>query len=181
MNKESKLQNYFNFTLGDLRENQQGRITENQRAHVKGNVQRFNSRILVFLVIVLMISVGIFFVVRMVSSSAGSSSDLPVSAFLGPGITVIVLIVFMASRTNKKNDFSLQKAEGKVNFVWVERQVMNQDRTGYKTEQSLQMRVDGASFNVSENLMDIINQGDNCRFYYTGGGDIVSAEFIDKP
>ncbi len=181
MSNKEKLQQYFNFTQSDLQANQQGRITENQRAHVKGKVQRFNSRILIFLVIVLMISVGAFFVVRMVSSSAGSSSGLPVSAFLGPGITVIVLIVFMASRTNKKNDFSLQKAEGKVNFVWVERQVMNQDRTGYKTEQSLQMRVDGASFNVSKNLMDIINQGDNCRFYYTGGGDIVSAEFIDKP
>lgn len=179
MSKDIKLQEYFNFTQSELRENQQGRITETQRAHVKGKVQRFNSRISIFLAILVMISVGIFFVVRMMSSSAGSSSGLPVSAFLGPGITVMVLIVFMASRTNRKNDLSIQKAEGAVNFIWVERQVMNQDRTGYKTEQGLQMRVGGVSFNVSENLMDIINQGDNCRFYYTGGGDIVSAEFMN--
>ena len=180
MSKDLKLQEYFNFTQSDLQENRQGRVTENQRAQVKGRVQRFNSRIVIFLAIILLISVGAFFAVRMASSGGGSLSGLPIRAFLGPGLTVTVLIIFMASRTNKKNDFSLQKAEGVVNFVWVERQVPNQDRTGYKTEKSLQMRVGGVSFNVSENLVDIINQGDTCRFYYTGGGDIVSAEFLEN-
>jgi len=181
MSENEKLQKYFNFTPSDLHENRQGRITENQRVHVKGKVQKFNSRIVIILAIILVLSVGAFFAVRMVSAGTGSSNGLPVRAFLGPVITVIVLVVFMASRTNRKNDFSLQKAEGTANFVWVEHQVMNQDRTGYKTEKSLQMRVGGSSFNVSQNLMDIINQGDNVRFYYTGGGDIVSAEFLDKP
>ena len=180
MSKDLKLQEYFNFTQNDLQANRQGRVTENQQARVKGKVQRFNSRILIFLALLLFLSVGVFFVVHMVSSGGGSSNGLPVTAFLGPGITIIVLIVFMASRTNQKNDFSLQKAEGTVNFVWVERRIMNQDQTGYKTEKSLQMQVGGVSFNVSKNLMDILNQGDNVRFYYTGGGDIVSAEFVDK-
>lgn len=181
MSKELKLQEYFKFTPNDLHENQQGRITENQRTHVKGKVQRFNSRILVFMALLLILSVGAFFVVRVASAGAGGgSSGFPASAILGPGLTVVILIVFMVSRTNRKNDLSIQKAEGVVNFAWVEHQVMNQDRTGYKTEKSLQMRVGGASFNVNEKLMDIINQGDNVRFYYTGGGDIVSAEFVDS-
>ena len=181
MTKDSKLQEYFNFTQSDLQANRQGRVTEKQRAHVKGKVQRFNSRIAVFLAFFLFISIGAFFVVRMVSSGTEVSGGLPISAFLGPGITVVILIVFMMSRTNRKNDFSVKKAEGTVNFVWVERRIMNQDKTGYKTEKNLQMQVGGVSFNVSKNLMDIINQGDNVRFYHTGGGDIVSAEFLDKP
>lgn len=181
MNKNEKLQQYFNFTQGDLHANRQGRITENQQTQVKGRVQRFNSRILIFVAVLLLVSVGVFFAVRMISVSGSSSSGFPVSSLFGPAITVIVLIIFMANRTNKKNDFSIKKAEGTVNFVWVEHRIANQDNTGYKTEKSLEMRVSGVSFNVNQNLMDIIDQGDNVRFYYTGGGDIVSAEFVDKP
>lgn len=180
MSKELKLQQYFNFTPNDLQANRQGRVTENQQMHIKGKVQRFNSRILIFIAVVLMISMGAFFAVRMVAASSNSDSELSTSFLLGPAITLIVLTVFMASRTNKKNDYSLKQVEGTVNFVWVERRVANQDNTGYKTEKSLQMRVDGVSFNVSQNLMDIIDQSDNVRFYYTVGGDIVSAEFVER-
>lgn len=180
MSYDLKLQEYFNFTQNDLQANRQGRVTENQQAHVKGKVQRFNSRILVVLAIMFVIGFGVNFAVRMASASNDFSGSIPTAA-LGPVITIVVLILFMAVRSNKKNDFSLQKVEGIVNFVWVENRVPNQDRTGYKTEKSLQMKVGGVSFNVSENLIGIINQGDECRFYYTGGGDIVSAEFLSKP
>lgn len=178
MTANQKLQEYFKFTQSDLQANRQGRVTENQQAHVKGRVQRFNSRIFIFVAVLLMISAGVFFAVRLASGSSNSEGGFPTSFLFGPAITIIILIVFVATRANKKNDFSLKKAEGMVNFVWVERRVANQDNTGYKTEKSLEMRVDGVSFNVSKNLMDIINQGDNVRFYYTGGGEIVSAEFV---
>lgn len=178
MTANQKLQEYFKFTQSDLQANRQGRVTENQQAHVKGRVQRFNSRIFIFVAVLLMISAGVFFAVRLASGSGNSEGGFPTSFLFGPAITLIILIVFVATRTNKKNDFSLKKAEGMVNFVWVERRVANQDNTGYKTEKSLEMRVDGVSFNVSKNLTDIINQGDNVRFYYTGGGEIVSAEFV---
>ena len=180
MSKELKLQEYFNFTQSDLQANLQGRVTENQQAHVKGKVQRFNSRILVVLAIMFVIGFGVNFAVRMASASSDFSGSIPTAA-LGPVITIVVLILFMVFRTNKKKDFSLQKAEGMVNFVRVERRIANQDNTGYKTEKSLQMKVGSASFNVSENLVGIINQGENVRFYYTGGGEIVSAEFLSKP
>ncbi|MBE0671347.1 MAG: hypothetical protein IH588_12220 [Anaerolineales bacterium] len=177
MTKDLKLQEYFKFTQSDLQQNQQGRVTEKQQAHVKGKVQRFNSRIIVVLVIMFVIGFGVNFAVRMASASGNFSGSIPTAA-LGPVITIVVLILFMVFRTNKKNDFSLKKVEGTVNFAWVERRVSNMDRTGYKTEKSLEMRVGGVTFNVSPNLMDIIDQGDNVRFYYTGGGEIVSAEFV---
>lgn len=179
MTKELKLQEYFNFTQSDLQENRQGRVTENQQAHVKGKVQRFNSRIIIVLVIMFVIGFGVNFAVRMASAGGDFSGSIPTAAF-APLITIVILILFMAFRTNKKNDLSLKKIDGTVNFVWVEHRIANQDNTGYKTEKKLEMRVGGVSFNVSQNLMDILNQGDNVRFYYTGGGDIVSAEFIDK-
>ena len=179
MSKTEKLQQYFNFTQSDLQANRQGRITENQQAHVKGKVQRFNSRIIVVLVIMFVLGLGATFAVRMASASSGLTGSIPTAA-LGPVITIVILILFMVFRTNKKNDFSIKKTEGVVNFVWVERQIANQDNTGYKTEKSLQIRVGGVSFNITQKLMDIVNQGDNVRFYYTGGGDIVSAEFVEK-
>ncbi|GAB4401845.1 MAG: hypothetical protein OHK003_28760 [Anaerolineales bacterium] len=179
MSTNEKLQQYFNFTQNDLQANRQGRVTENQQAHVKGKVQRFNSRIIIFMAVAFVIAFGINFAIRVTSASDAFSGSIPTAA-LGPVITMIVLVLFMVFRTNKKNDFSLKKAEGTVNFVWVERRVANQDRTGYKTEKSLQMRVGGTSFNVREDLIDIINQGDNVRFFYTGGGDIISAEFLDQ-
>lgn|GEM_PF-1254280 len=175
-----KLKTYFNFTPSDLQANRQGRITESQQAHIKAKVQRFNSRIIVFIAVIAVIAViafGVNFAVRLASAGDGFSNSITNMA-LGPVITILVLIFFIAFRSNKKSDVSIKKIEGVVNFVWVERQVSNMDRTGYKTEKSLEMRVGGVSFNVNQNLMDIINQGDNVRFYYTGGGEIVSAEFV---
>jgi hypothetical protein len=42
------------------------------------------------------------------------------------------------------------------------------------------MHVNDVSFDVQKDILEIIDQGDNVRFYYTGGGDIVSAEFVEK-
>jgi len=183
MSKNEKLQEYFHFNQNDLQANRQGRVTENQRAHIKGKVQRYNNRILIVLGVVLVIGFIANFAIRIAAASGELSnlfSSLPMGA-VGPIFAAFIMVIFLIFRTQKKNEQSLLKAEGTVNFVWVERRVSNQDRTGYKTVKSLQMRVGGVSFNVNENLMDIINQGDNVRFYYASGGDIVSAEFIDKP
>jgi len=181
MPQDEKLQQYFNFTQDDLLANQQGRVTENQQEHVKGKVQNFNNRILIVLIVVFLIGLAVNSAIR---TSYAVSNGFPIplpTPMLGPVIVITLMVVFMSVRSKKKNNFSLKKVEGTVNFVWVERQVSNQDRTGYKTEKSLQMRVGGVSFNVNQKLMDVINEGDTCRFYYTGGGDIISAEFIDKP
>jgi len=90
MSNDEKFQQYFNFNHGELLANTQGRVTENQQAHVKSKVQRFNSRILVTLTVVFVIGFGMNFAVRMASATDGSfSTSLPVS-MLGPVIVVIL-------------------------------------------------------------------------------------------
>lgn len=182
MSKNEKLQEYFHFNQNDLQANRQGRVTEDQRAQIKAKVQRYNNRILIVLGVVLVIGFIANFAIRIAAASDEFSklfSSLPMGA-VGSLFASFIMVIFLIFRTQKKNEHSLLKVEGTVNFVWVESRVSNQDRTGYKTIKNLQMRVGGVSFNVNENLIDIINQGDNARFYYSSGGDIVSAEFVEK-
>ncbi len=178
MDRNEKLQEYFQFDEVDLRENRQGRVSELQRSIVKNRVGSFNRNALIVSVLILAVA-GV--VIMRVGGAIGANNLFSMLKLVaGPLLTILVLGGFLIYRTSRKNDFSLKAAEGPVNFVWVEDRVANQDHTGYRTVRSLQMRVGGVSFHVREALMDVINQGDVCRFYYTGGGDIVSAEFVDQ-
>ena len=84
------------------------------------------------------------------------------------GILIVVLrIVF--ERANRKVDTVVRRVEGKVNFVWVERRERNTRKTGptYKTVRVLEMRIGGETFNVNNELPNVINQGEEWIFYYT--------------
>lgn len=84
------------------------------------------------------------------------------------GILIVVLRVVF-ERANKKVDITVRRAEGKVNFVWVEKQERNTTKTGpmYKTVRVLEMRLGGETFTVNQELPNVINQGEEWIFYYT--------------
>lgn len=84
------------------------------------------------------------------------------------GILIVVLRVIF-ERANKKVDTTVRRAEGKVNFVWVEKQERNTTKTGsmYKTVRVLEMRIGGETFTVKQELPNVINQGEEWIFYYT--------------
>lgn len=84
------------------------------------------------------------------------------------GILIVVLRVVF-ERANRKVDTVVRRAEGKVNFVWVEKQERNTSKTGpmYKTVRVLEMRLGGETFTVNQELPNIINQGEEWIFYYT--------------
>jgi hypothetical protein len=84
------------------------------------------------------------------------------------GILIVVLRVVF-ERANKKVDTTVRRAEGIVNFVWVEKQERNTSSTGsyYKTVRVLEMRLGGETFNVNHELPSVINQGEKWIFYYT--------------
>ena len=84
------------------------------------------------------------------------------------GVLIVVLRVVF-ERANRKVDTVVRRAEGPVNFVWVEREERNTSKTGptYKTVRVLEMRIGGETFNVQPELPNVINQGEGWIFYYT--------------
>ncbi|MBK6793844.1 MAG: hypothetical protein IPG80_15220 [Anaerolineales bacterium] len=84
------------------------------------------------------------------------------------GILIVILKVVF-DRANKKVDTTVRRVEGTVNFIWVERRERNTSKTGptYKTVRVLEMRIGGETFNVNNELPNVINQGEEWIFYYT--------------
>jgi hypothetical protein len=84
------------------------------------------------------------------------------------GVLLVVLKVVF-DRANKKVDTTVRRVEGMVNFIWVEKRERNTSKTGptYKTVRVLEMRIGGETFNVNNELPNVINQGEEWIFYYT--------------
>lgn len=166
MSKNERLQEYFQFTDEDLRENRRGELTGEQRSIIKGNIWKEVSY-------VLMIILGILFLVFVMSSAS------PTISMNDPNPAVLVILtlsaaLFLVFRVLKKNDLTLYDAKGKVSFI----------RTrviggGIQARNTTELRVEGKVFKVRDDLMDILDQGDICQLFYTGGGDIVSVEFLE--
>jgi hypothetical protein len=99
------------------------------------------------------------------------------------GGILIVVIRLVFQRANRKVDTIIRRAEGKVNFIWVERQVRRTGNSGprYRTVRALEMRVgsDNTFNNVNERLPSLINQGEEWIFYHVNHPfKILSAEKI---
>jgi hypothetical protein len=103
-----------------------------------------------------------------------------------PFIIVIAAVAFLYyKRASRKADTEVKRAEGPVNFVYVEKRVRNPGNSAvpYKDIQVLQMRVgaDTTFGPVSEKLPNLINQGDEFIFHYTTYPfRIISAEPVKK-
>lgn len=168
--KNERLQEYYDFTKDDLEENRHGRVTGYQKQVLQEKTQKEALRLFgVFA------GVGILsFVVQARFSSSGSSFLPKILA-----VMLAVVVVSMVLRMIKRTNLSLSSVSGEVNFRWEEEKIRDPENIhSYTTISKLKMRVGGASFEVNEGLKKIIDQGDNCRFYYTGGGDIISAEYL---
>ena len=175
MSNNEMLREYFDFTESELEENRQGCVTEEQGLIIKERTQKYNN----LAVAVTLIMLFLAFVI--ILNSTSDVKDVSVmEAMTMPLIIAGGVVIFLIIRTASKNDFSVQKVEGKVNFVWVEERTRGSWKTGDTPVSRFKMRVGGKSFDVREELMDIIDQGDRYRFFYTSGGDILSAEVLEK-
>lgn len=169
MSKAERLRDHFDFTEEDLIENSKGRITEDQISLIKIGIRNEMARYL-----------GIFLLVAFVFALFWNKSA-DVSAKMGDPVGIAILLLvgisFAVFRYSKRNVLSLQSMEGKVNFIWVR---ISGSGGSFSSKNTLKLRVNGQSFNVCEELEGILDNGDICRFYYTGGGDIVSAEYLGR-
>lgn len=170
MTKTKRLEEYFFFSQDDLRENRKGAITEDQRLVLKEKTQRDTNVLLIFF-----IGSGIVYVAVNYIFDLGPGS-MTISAVLG-----IMFVAVIILRRVKRSDQSLQHVEGAIEFFWEEHTTRDANNsTHLTTTKTLYLMVGEKKFQVREDLMDILDQGDRCRFYYTGGGDIISAEVISR-
>lgn len=174
MTTNEKLQEYFDFTESDLEENRQGRITKDQELIVKDKTNTFNNR-----AIVIVMALLLFYFISL-STSMTTREILESNFLFVSGAIIVGMALFLLLRTSGRNDYTLNQIEGKVNFVWVEERSRGTSLTRDATVRSFKMRVKTHSFDVTEELMDIIDQGDVCRIYYTSGGDILSMESVKE-
>ena len=185
------LEQILNFDDNDLAANRLGQLTQKQKdllADMAKKHKGFN------------IGIGIFIAV-MVGGSLLTALGAPLLATLGGsllskgtitpeailtllpaicmglffvvvfgGIMLLVLRVVF-ERANRKVDTAVRRAEGKVNFVWVERRERHTSgkSSSYRTVRSLEMRVgtENTFNNVNGQLPSLMNQGEEWIIYYT--------------
>lgn len=184
-----KIMDVLDFDDADLAANRLGALTEkqkNQLAEKAKSHKSFNTIIGVIIAVVfggaLLTGLGAP-ILATVGGSLLQSGEVTPEALISllpiicmvlfflvvfGGILIVVLRVVF-ERANKKVDIAVRRVEGKVNFVWVEKQERNTTKTGpmYKTVRVLEMRIGGETFNVKHELPSVINQGEEWIFYYT--------------
>lgn len=183
------LEQVLNFDDADLGANRLGQLTQKQKdllAEKAKSHKSFNTTIGVIIAVIfggaLLTGLGTP-ILATVGGSFLESGEVTTEALIAlipiicmvlfflvvfGGILIVVLRVVF-ERANKKVDTVVRHAEGKVNFVWVEKQERNTTKTGpmYKTVRVLEMRLGGETFNVNQELPNVINQGEEWIFYYT--------------
>lgn len=189
---DSELRRFFDFDQSDLIANQAGKFSAKQEKRIQ-ETEKSTSRTFRYIgfgLIFLNLCIVAFLVFNLISDgfsfSTASTNDLVsiIFAIFFPTLIIGVFVWLMFWIASSKVDYSLQKVEGEVNFVKVEKQVSTGSSTGarYRTEQQYELRVGKTKFeDVDEELLNIINEGDTYIFYYTKDTkQILSCEFIKK-
>ena len=186
-----QLQELLGFDDADLGANRMGHLTQKQKdllAELAKKHKNFNSIIGIVIAVIFggaLLTVLAAPIFATVIGSFLANGKLTPEAILSSlpficiglfffvifGGLILVVLKFIFDRANRKVDTVVRRAEGKVNFVWVERRVRRTGNSGpmYRNVRSLEMRVgaDNTFDNVSDRLPSLINQGDEWIIYYT--------------
>jgi len=189
---DTELQKFFNFDQSDLIANQNGKLSAKQEKLIKETDKSTSGifRGIGFGLILINICVVAGFVYSFIhdgfSFSTATNGDIIglLFAIAFPTLIIGIFVWVMFWLASSKTNHSLQKVEGKVNFVKVEKQESYKtgSSTSYRTVQEYELRVGKVKFeDVDEELPNIIEEGDIYIFYYTKDNkEILSCEFISK-
>jgi hypothetical protein len=184
---DKELREYFDFNEGDLAANRSGQHSARQKKRLDEN-ERGASKILIgFGVLLILIALGVSVGVGSSVLADGLTSEDTLGLLLGIGLPVLLLGFFAWGSFKiafSKMDNSVQRVEGRVNFVKVEKSVptSTSSTSSYRTVEEYELRVGKVSFDdFDEDLLNIIEEGDTYAFYYTKDAkQILSAEFVKK-
>jgi len=171
---EKQLQGYFAFDDSDLIANKFGRLSPKQQKKLTSNDQ-FAQRFILGLTLVC-IALALFFIYKVVVDSTS------VGSWIGAVLAMFFTTLFGRGLFTKV-DYSVQKVEGEVQFVKVEKLSGSASDPSYKrqTVSSYEMHVGGESFSNANPALIEIMQGDVYSVYYTKTTkQILSVEFISK-
>lgn len=179
--------------LGQLTEKQKKNLTEEHKSYkmVYAGIGVFVALIFCCLPIMMMLGRGILPLLISGSSQSSPADMIPLIAMGGFAVifaivaAVIVggVLVVLYLRGSKKTDVAVKRAQGKINFVWVEKRVRNPSSKAspYKDIRVLELRIGDSKFEVNENLPSLLNEGDEWIIYYTSHPfKFLSAERVSK-
>ncbi|HVN15074.1 MAG TPA: hypothetical protein VMT73_04985 [Anaerolineales bacterium] len=185
---DQQLMGYFNFDQTDLQANRNGQYTEKQKARLLKEDKRDRIGSVLgggFLLLIGLVGLAI-------AIAAGiADPDWGFRIGFGFGFGCVWPLVWgglgisIMSRGFSKFQVKLMRAMGPVNILKVERTSSHTDSDGFTHTSHYfvyELHVGGKSFDVKDELADIIMQGDTYAFYYTEGSEneILSAELLSK-
>lgn len=172
--KDDQIKGYFAFDESDLLANRSGRLSAKQRKQIK-EVDQFAERFVLGMFLVFLIG-GLIFAYFALSARTSITSWIWTGVFL-------VAAVWAFRGVSNKVDNSIQKVEGEVHFVKVEKQSGSAADPSYKrtTVSSYEMRVNDEAFGNANPALIEHMQGDVYVIYFTKSTRrILSVEFISK-
>lgn len=184
-----ELQKLLGFNEGDLAANRMGRMSARQAKELEESSQslkKYGMWIGIALVLLALgISAFIYYQEVRAASAANRAMDY---MHVIPGVITVVLVLGVFAAISfaiafVKINTTLGKAEGKVNFVKVEKRESYKTASGstsYRDVQQYELRVGDTNFNnVPEEYLNVIEEGDIYAFYYLKEAKhILSAERI---
>lgn len=171
---ENQLKGYFAFDDSDLIANKAGQLSPKQNKKIVSNDQFANRVILGFFTVCILFTLYFAYKVFSNPNSIASWISLGLAMFFGS---------LFGRGLYTKVDYSVQKAEGEVQFVKVEKLSGSVSDPAYKRKkvESYEMHVGGESFRNANPALIEHMQGDVYAVYYIKTTrQILSVEFISK-
>lgn len=183
---EQALMSYFKFTDADLQANRRGHFSDAQKQSLVQE-DRSDRKWEVFgggcLIMIGLIGLAAAIGVVIIFTDPGARIGLGIMfGVIWPLIWGVIGVRTLLQAFARSRPIRLQKVQGPVGFAKVERtSVTTSDGFVHHHERIVEeLHVGGKSFDVGEDLTNIMKPGDTYAVYYTEEADIYSVELISR-